>query len=170
MLKRWLEKLLSQGRRDIPADPEGPLPNPRLSQMVTFGAHMYRSKGEVAEVIFMDDLRNIRKTIVDDSGKICDFPGILQEDRWTGALTSQVYLQPQIRFRTSFTREADGRFRMVWEIQPDGRYWADDDGFGMENDEEIRLYTHLDRNGSFTGPFRIYSVGKTCFYQDTTPQ
>ncbi len=170
MLKRWLEKLFPQGKRNIPAAPEEPLLNPRLSQTVTFGAHAHRGRGEVAEVIFIDDPRGIRETIVDDRGSICHFPGILREDSWTCKLTSQAYLQPQISFRTSFTREADGRFLMVWEIQPDGRYWADSDGFGMTNDEEICLYTHLDLNGSFTGPFRIYSVGSACFYQDTASQ
>lgn len=49
--------------------------------------------------------------------------------------------------------------RMVWEIQPDGRYWEDDDGFGGESDLEILLYTYLDDKGNFTGSFRTYSIG-----------
>lgn len=140
-----------QSGQESTAAPEESLPSPRLDQ-----------NGE--EVIFMDDLRGIRKTIVDNSGNICHFPDILQEDRWTCELTSQAFLQPQIRFGSSFTQEADGRFLMVWTIQPDGRYWADDGGFGMEHDLEIRLYTHIDRNGSFTDLFRVYSVGRNCFY------
>lgn len=163
MLKKWLEQLFSKGGEETPPLPEGPLPNPRLSQMLTFGAHMYRRKGEIAEVVFLDDDREIRKVIVDNDGNIRRFPGILREDRWIHALTSEQYLKPQIRFRTEFAREEDGSFRMLWEVQPDGRYWGDEYGFGMEHDEEICLYTHIDRNGDFAGPFRIYKVGRTYF-------
>ena len=42
--------------------------------------------------------------------------------------------------------------------QPDGFYWADEDGFGAENDSEIVLYADLDAKGVFKGPFRIYSI------------
>ena len=52
---------------------------------------------------------------------------------------------------------------MLWEIQPDGRYWADGDGFGAESDYEIQLYSYLDVQGKFTAPFRIYSIGTTKF-------
>lgn len=165
MLKKWLEQLLSKGGGGTPPLPEDPLPNPRLSRMLTFGAHMYRSKGKIAEVIFLDDTRGLRKVIVDNDGNIHRFPGILREEKWIHSLTSEHYLKPQIHFRTEFRQEEDGSFRMLWEVQPDGRYWADDDGFGMENDEEICLYTYIDRNGDFTGPFRVYKVGRTYFCQ-----
>ena len=48
---------------------------------------------------------------------------------------------------------------MLWQIQPDGRYWEDDDGFGGSPDEEVTLYAFLDEEGNFDGPFRIYQVG-----------
>lgn len=34
-----------------------------------------------------------------------------------------------------------------WQINPDGRYYADDDGFGMTNDREVSLYSYIDRAG-----------------------
>jgi len=73
------------------------------------------------------------------------------------------YMGPQIRFRTSFEKREDG-WIMLWQIWPDGRYWEDDDGFGMTNDEEITLYTFVNSDGEFTGPFRIYRMGRQNYY------
>ena len=159
-LKKIFKKAEQQG---LPSPPKT-MSNPRLSQRYTYGAHMYRSVEENVTVVFLDDVRGIRKEIVDNDGRILNFPGIIQEEWWLADLTTKSYLTPCVRFRTEFSQETDGRFRMVWQIQPDGRYWADADGFGMENDLEIRLYTHIDLNGSFTGPFRIYSLGSKNYY------
>ena len=76
-------------------------------------------------------------------------------------LTNKRCLSPVVRFRTSFEKWDTTRYIMLWQIQPDGRYWADDDGFGMEDDEEITLYSFIDQNGKFMGPFQIYRVGDT---------
>ena len=54
---------------------------------------------------------------------------------------------------------------MLWEIQPDGRYWEDEDGFGGTSDAEVTLYTFLDENGDFTGPFRVYRIGAHDYYK-----
>lgn len=64
-------------------------------------------------------------------------------------------LDHQIRFRTDFQRMDNHTIGMVWEIQPDDRYWEDDDGFGGASDLENLLYTYLDDKGNFT-----VSVGK----------
>lgn len=130
---------------------------PYLTQTVVFGMHLYRSKDEDSSVVFVDENRGVRKMLVDTYGRIQNFPGIVEEDFWTKEISSGD-LKPQIRFRTSFEKRENG-WIMLWEIQPDGRYWRDDDGFGMENEEEITLYTFVDMDGCFTGPFRIYRVG-----------
>lgn len=161
MLKKWLDTHLSKPREAEPPPPGEPLPNPRLSRTVTFGP----ARDDTGEVLFLDDIRGICRTIIDKDGQILRFPGILREDSWIRCVETENFLLPQIRFRTTFTQEADGRFLMIWEAQPDGRYWADEDGFGIEHDVEIHLYTHIDRNGDFTGPFRIYSLGTKTFYQ-----
>lgn len=36
---------------------------------------------------------------------------------------------------------------MSWQINPDGRYYMDDDGYGMTDDEEITIYSYVDRAG-----------------------
>jgi hypothetical protein len=48
----------------------------------------------------------------------------------------------------------DGKAEVEWVLQPDGRYFEDEDGFGAENCEEITLYSYLDTNGVFTEPFK----------------
>lgn len=52
---------------------------------------------------------------------------------------------------------------LVWTVQPDGRYWADDDGFDM--DDEINLYAYVDDDGDFLSKFRIYDIGNINFLE-----
>lgn len=42
---------------------------------------------------------------------------------------------------------------VTWQINPDGRYYMDDDGFGMTDDEEISLWGKIDRTGKVVVPF-----------------
>lgn len=135
-----------------------------LTQTVVFGMHMYRTAGEDSSVYFVDENRGIRKMLVDSRGKIQNFPGIVREEFWQKEVTPRA-LEPQIRFRTSFEKR-NGMWILLWQIQPDGRYWEDEDGFGAENEEEVILYTFVDRDGNFTGPFRIYSVGMKKYYSE----
>lgn len=137
---------------ELPKEPKGP----DLSQWDTFGRHRYYSPGDEVEVIFTNGQKGIRRVIVDDFGVIRDFPGIEDPDR-VRALLDNGSMEPKIRFRTDFCRKEDG-IHMLWQIQPDGRYWADDDGFGMENDCEVILKSVLDDEGRFTMPFRLYEV------------
>lgn len=137
---------------------------PQLSQWTTFGNHLYRSKGEVAAVEFVNEEYGIRKLIVDDNGYIQNYPGLENPEEWLDAWESKRALEPQIRFRTNFERMEDNTILMVWEIQPDGRYWEDEDGFGGESDLEILLYTYLDEKGNFIAPFRAYKIGTEKLY------
>ena len=148
------------GKKTPPASPKSAVTEPAavrqspyLTQTVVFGMHMYRHEGEDSTVCFVDEKRGIRKELVDSNGNILRFPGIVQEDFWVKEVSGNA-LRPQIRFRTSFERRK-GKWIMLWQIQPDGRYWEDEDGFGGTNDEEVTLFTYVDENGNFTGPFEL---------------
>ena len=140
---------------------------PALSQDVTFGTHLYRRAGDVAEVVFTHRKEKIRRVLVDNDGMIQDFPGFANQEQIKRHIKGGELPAPQIRFRTDFTKVDGDRFRMVWEVQPDGRYWEDDDGFGGTSDAEVQLYTYIDSYGRFTAPFRLYKVGVKSYHSET---
>ena len=41
-----------------------------------------------------------------------------------------------------------------WQLNPDGRYYMDEDGFGMTNDEEIEIYGLIDQKAKVIAKFR----------------
>lgn len=125
----------------------------------TYGDHMYRSPGESAEVLFSNPKTGEKRLMVDNDGNIKNFPGIEKKDFWVKELSSERCLWPVVRFRTEFSKYGMNRYIMRWQVQPDGRYWADEDGYGMTIDSEVVLYAFIDKNGDFMGPFRIYSIG-----------
>lgn len=47
----------------------------------------------------------------------------------------------------------NGVAEVEWQINPDGKYWMDDDGFGMTNDQEIALFGLIDRTGQVVKKF-----------------
>lgn len=97
-----------------------------LTGKVTFGRD---------EIFFVDKKRRIQKIIVDAAGNIHNFPRIIKEKFWMKYVETPINLNPRVRYRTSFSFKSD-KWLVLWEIQPDGRYWGDDDGFGMEDDLE----------------------------------
>ncbi len=133
----------------------------KFSQMQTFGNHLYRRDGQIAEIIFKNTRTGIRKTIVDDRGMILRFPGIAHPD--LVSMYSKGHLGHQIRY-SSHISLLSGQYALIWQIQPDGRYWEDEDGFGGTSDDEIDLYAPLDESGNFAKPFRIFSIGSNKFY------
>lgn len=48
-----------------------------------------------------------------------------------------------------------GRAEVFWQINPDGRYYMDEDGFGMSDDVEITLCGAIDRRGKVVVRFHI---------------
>lgn len=48
----------------------------------------------------------------------------------------------------------NGVAQVSWQINPDGRYYRDEDGFGMTDDEEITLYGFIDKNGKVVVKFQ----------------
>jgi len=113
-------------------------------------------------VNFTNEIKNIKKQIVDRDGNILDFPGVEYTDALKAELGRRV-IEPIVKYEAIFEKLNDGRLIMVWTVRPDGRYWMDSWGFGAEDYESLSLYTYIDSDGNFTMPFKLYSIGYQCF-------
>lgn len=49
----------------------------------------------------------------------------------------------------------NGVAEVEWQLNPDGMYYRDEDGFGMTDDEEINLYGAIDRKGMVVRKFTL---------------
>lgn len=54
----------------------------------------------------------------------------------------------------------NGVARVDWQLNPDGRYYMDDDGFGMTDDVEIEIYGFIDKTGNVLVKFRAINDDK----------
>ena len=88
--------------------------------------------------------------IVDKEGYINRFPGVI-EGRWKDELEMPFDMKARFSFR--IYKFKDGRAQVAWTLQPDGRYFEDEDGFGAEHCDEITLCSYIDNNGNFLCPF-----------------
>ena len=48
----------------------------------------------------------------------------------------------------------NGVCAICWTVYPDGRYFADEDGFGAENNREEKAYCIINRNLEIVAPFQ----------------
>ena len=62
--------------------------------------------------------------------------------------------QRDARFPTMIRGFHNGRAEIEWQIQPDGMYFMDEDGYGMSHDEKIVLYGEINRNGKIVSKFK----------------
>lgn len=52
---------------------------------------------------------------------------------------------------------SNGVAEVQWQLIPDGRYWMDDDGYGMSDDCELNIYGFIDRTGKVISRFHYYT-------------
>lgn len=52
----------------------------------------------------------------------------------------------------------DGFGGFTWTLHPDGRYYADEDGYGAEDDEEIKICVILDSNLNVVAPWQPMDI------------
>lgn len=48
----------------------------------------------------------------------------------------------------------NGICALGWTLYPDGRYFADEDGYGMEDNDEVEIYCVIDKNFKVLKPFQ----------------
>ena len=134
-----------------------------FSRMKTSGNNYYRKKEEPAEIEFINNKTGVRKLIVDNDGFIVDFPGIehpkVVKQFSNGPIGNRINYISEIML-------VDGQYALIWQIQPDGKYWADDSGFGSNNDVSLYLYARLDESGRYIEKFKIFSIGSVKVYED----
>ena len=114
-------------------------------------------------VIFVNRAKDIRKLVIKNN-EFVGFPGIENPELIMPHYKECSDIEPYLRFGSSCEYSAkEQRCVIYWTIQPDGRYYADSDGFGGENQDEITLYIYVDDEGDYVGKFRIKSIGDTVF-------
>jgi hypothetical protein len=70
-----------------------------------------------------------------------------------------VYVAQSLSFNyPSFIRAfKNGVAEVEWQLNPDGRYYMDDDGFGMTSDVEINIYGFINTEGKVVVKFQTIS-------------
>ena len=96
-----------------------------------------------------------RRCIVNHTGEIQNFPGFRDED-WKADM--EFPIDSTVRFVFSIGPYRGGKACVRWVMQPDGRYFEDEDGFGAEHCEEVEMFSFLDEEGRFTEPFCTKAV------------
>ena len=135
-----------------------------LSQTYIGQSHSECIRKTDSSVFLVDEVRDVKIPIIDKDGNICNFPGIAPCDALCAEMDTD-HIRPKVTYSASFEKCPDGQFRMIWTVRPDGRYWMDSWGFGAEDYDWVELYSHIDKNGQFTAPFRLYSIGYKKFVQ-----
>lgn len=55
----------------------------------------------------------------------------------------------------SFVRKYEnGVAQVSWQLNPDGMYYMDEDGYGMTDDDEVEIYGFIDRKGNVIVKFK----------------
>ena len=88
--------------------------------------------------------------LVDEEGIIQNFPGF---DKGDWVKLAEYPVENKVRFVFSIAPFSQGKAKVTWMFQPDGWYYADSQGYGKEKDEEITLYSYINKKGKFLVPF-----------------
>ena len=125
----------------------------------------YILMGEDKSTLLIDKDRGAIIKIVSRDGCFLNFPGIEYEDEWQSRFEYDK-VERRVEYGAYIVKLNDDRYLFLWIIQPYEFDPGDSDGYGMDNQSEIRLCSHLDRNGRFLEPFRLYSIGGQGFMHE----
>lgn len=84
--------------------------------------------------------------------KDVDWEGVKSLENNHNAYTFSAYYQ-----RFSVEKFKDGVALVEWTLYPDGRYFMDEDGFGMEDNDESVAYGIIDTHANVVVPFQARS-------------
>lgn len=59
-----------------------------------------------------------------------------------------------VHYRFEAERFVGGRAKVTWMLHPDGSYYADEDGFGRTDDEEVNISAYIDTECRVVEKFR----------------
>lgn len=128
---------------------------PKTDRLVDYGDGVIINYTKDGEIIFKNNNHNIEMLIKD---KYDNLHNIHDED----IDFSRVDLlenphnahHRSTRYGFSIGRFEDGVAQLCWTLYPDGRYFADSDGFGGEDCNETTIYAYIDTLGKIIIPFR----------------
>lgn len=93
--------------------------------------------------------------LVDNEGNVRGFtlddidPSVFEMEHAGSALVLQVRFADM-----SVCNFENGKARVTWMLYPDGRYFADEDGFGMDDNDELTVCAIIDKHAHVLSPFR----------------
>ena len=157
-----LKSLLGAKNKSVPIperksiQPERPEPRFKLGEgfyfefdQVSNGMGGYRM---INVYLLKTDSPSFKQYIVNSRGEIQN-PHCIENGEWNKKLKIPL-VGMKTQFRFWIYPYQDGTASVEWTLQPDGRYFADEDGFGAEHFDEITLYSCIDANGVFTEAFK----------------
>lgn len=78
-----------------------------------------------------------------------DWKGVETLENNSNAYSFSAYYQ-----RFAIEKFKNGVALVEWTLYPDGRYFMDEDGYGMEDNEESKLYGFIDKKARVAIPFQ----------------
>ena len=88
--------------------------------------------------------------IVNSKSYFLTFPGMVNGP-WRASICGGI--TERVDYEYYMIQCSCGFALFSWTVQPDGRYWEDEYGFGRENEDRVVLYAYINENGEFVTPF-----------------
>ncbi len=103
-----------------------------------------KEKKEAWELVNAMGTFSLWNVSVVEISSIFDIPGLAQRNA----------MSTKVPYFFGIEDYSKGVTLVVWTLQPDGCYYADSNGYGMTDDEEINIYAYIDKEGHIIVPFQ----------------
>lgn len=119
--------------------------------MTRYASGQWGSKG----LILVNEEKREAHMVVFPDGSL---PIFTQDDLDMESIAATGYDYDARKLMVDYTmgvdRFRDGVARVHWMLHPDGSYYADEDGFGRQDDDEVWVYAYIDTDCRVLVPFR----------------